>query len=541
MARMTGGQAIVRSLTSYGVDTIFGIPGVQVDALYNALYDDRNAIRVIHTRHEQGAAYMAFGYSAATGRVGTCAVVPGPGLLNATAALSTAYACNAPVLCVSGQIPSAMIGRGVGLLHEIPNQLDMIRSVTKWAARADHPSEAPDVIREAFKQLLTGRRRPVEVEMAMDIMALEAEVDLLDPVTDYAPLEPDPDAVERAAKLLGAAKSPVIFAGGGIGGGEAALVALAEMLQAPVVMSRGGLGSVSDRHYLAHKVPTGHRFWKDADVVLAVGTRLNPMVPAWGVDDGLKIIRVDIDPVEITRVARPAVGIVGDARTALAALVERTAAHNAKRESREHELSGLKAALRAEHEEKLGPQLSWIDAIRDVLPDDGIFVEELTQPGYVSRFTFPVYDTRTYISTGYQGTLGYGFATALGAKVARPDTPVVAISGDGGFMYNVQELSTAVQQGIGLVTVIFNDGAYGNVQRMQVEDYGGKVIASDLHNPDFVRLAESFGAQGLRAETPDALRAALETGFATPGPTLIDVPVGDMPSPWDYLQLPRAR
>ena len=541
MARMTGGQAIVRSLRGYGVDTIFGIPGVQVDALYNALYDDRNAIRVIHTRHEQGAAYMAFGYSAATGRVGTCAVVPGPGLLNATAALSTAYACNAPVLCVSGQIPSAMIGRGVGLLHEIPNQLDMIRSVTKWAARADHPGEAPDVVREAFRQLLTGRRRPVEIEMAMDIMAMEAEVALLDPVTDYALPELDPDAVERAAKLLGAAKNPVIFAGGGIVGGEAELVALAEMLQAPVVMSRGGLGSVSDRHYLAHKVPTGHRFWKDADVVLAVGTRLNPMVPAWGADDGLKIIRVDIDPVEITRVARPAVGIVGDARPALAALVERTAAHNAKRPSREDELSGLKAALRAEHEEKLGPQLSWIDAIRDVLPDDGIFVEELTQPGYVSRFTFPVYDTRTYISTGYQGTLGYGFATALGAKVARPDTPVVAISGDGGFMYNVQELSTAVQQGIGLVTVIFNDGAYGNVQRMQVEDYGGKVIASDLHNPDFVRLAESFGAQGLRAETPDALRAALETGFATPGPTLIDVPVGDMPSPWDYLQLPRAR
>lgn len=541
MTRMTGGQAIVRSLRSYGVDTIFGIPGVQVDALYNALYDDRNAVRVIHTRHEQGAAYMAFGYAAATGKVGTCAVVPGPGLLNAMAALSTAYACNAPVLCVSGQIPSAMIGRGVGLLHEIPDQLTMIRSVTKWAARADHPNQAPDVIREAFKQLLTGRRRPVEIEMAMDIMAMEAEVALLDPVTDYAAPVPDPEAIEQAAKLLGGARNPVIFVGGGIVGAEAELVALAEMLQAPVVMSRGGLGSISDRHYLAHKVPTGHRFWKDADVVLAVGTRLNPMVPGWGVDDGLKIIRVDIDPVEITRVARPAVGITSDAQTALAALAARTGAHNAKRASREDELTGLKAALREEHEAKLGPQLGWIGAIRDVLPEDGIFLEELTQPGYVSRFTFPVYKPRTYISTGYQGTLGYGFATALGAQVGRPDVPVVAISGDGGFMYNVQELSTAVQQGIGLVTVIFNDGAYGNVQRMQVEDYGGKVIASDLHNPDFVRLAESFGAQGLRAETPDALRGALETGFATPGPTLIDVPVGEMPSPWDYLQLPRAR
>lgn len=541
MARMTGGQAIVRSLIDYGVDTVFGIPGVQMDGFFNALHDERNAVRTIHTRHEQGSAYMAYGYAFASGRVGVCAVVPGPGLLNATAALSTAYACNTPVLCVSGQIPSAFIGRGIGLLHEIPDQQTMIRSVTKWAGRADHPAEAPGVVREAFRQMATGRPRPVEIEMAMDIMFMESEVALLDAVTDYPAARIDTDRIEDAAKILGKAKNPLIFAGGGVIGAEAELLALAEMVQAPVILSRGGLGAVDSRHYLAQNMQAAHRLWKDADVVLGVGTRLTPIVPGWGVDAELKIIRIDIDPVEVTRVNRPAVGIVGDAGPALAALAERTAAHNAARPSREDELTTLKNAVLKDFQDGVGPQMAWLAAIRDVLPEDGIFVEELTQPGYVARFTFPTYRTRSYVSPGYQGTLGYGFATALGVKVACPDRPVVAISGDGGFMYNVQELSTAVQQQIGLVTVVFADGAFGNVKRMQVEDHGGKVIATGLHNPDFVSLAESFGAQGLRAESPDALRAALKRGFETPGPTIIEVPVGEMPSPWGFIQLPRAR
>lgn len=541
MTRMTGGQAIVRSLINNGVDTVFGIPGVQVDALFNAFYDERESIRVIPTRHEQGAAYMAFGYASATGRVGTCAVVPGPGLLNTTAALSTAYACNTPVLCVSGQVPSRMLGRGVGVLHEIPDQLALIKGLTKWAARAEEPSDAPGVVNEAFRQLTSGRRRPVEIEMSMDIMAKEAEIDLLGPATGEAPPEADPDAIEAAAKLLGGARNPMIFAGGGVSGAEAELLALAEMLQAPVIMSRAALGAVHPDHHLAQNHVAAHRMWKDADVVLGVGTRLSPMVPQWGVDDDLKVVRIDIDPEEISRSRDPAVGIVADARPALAALADRTAAHNANRPSRADELSTLKAAINKEFGENLGPQMGWLGAIRGALPEDGVFVEELTQPGYVARMAFPVYRPRTFITTGYQGTLGFGFATALGVKVARPDVPVVSITGDGGFMYNVQELATAVQQKIGLVTVIFRDGRFGNVQRMQVEDYGGKVIATDLHNPDFVRMAESFGARGVLAETPDALRRSLDEAFKSDGPTLIDVPIGDVPSPWDYLQPPAAR
>ena len=376
---MTGGHAIVRSLESHGVDTVFGIPGVQMDHFFNALYDERNRIRTIHTRHEQGAGYMAFGYAAASGRPGVCAVVPGPGILNASAALATAYACNAPVLCIAGQIPSRSIGRGVGMLHEIPDQLAVLRGLTKWAERIDDPSRAPALVGEAFRQLATGRPRPVALEMALDVLADETEVELIEPVTHAAAPGADPDRIDEAARMLGAAERPLIFAGGGTADAGSEVQALAEALQAPVVLSRGSLGAVDDRHYLVQSPPGGHRLWAEADVVLGIGTRLNPQIPTWGLDDRLKIIRIDIDPVEITRVHRPAVGIVGDAAPTLAALTERIGRYNRKRDSREDELRGLKAEMRAEFEGAVGPQLAYLDAIRAELPEDGIFVEDLTQ------------------------------------------------------------------------------------------------------------------------------------------------------------------
>jgi acetolactate synthase-1/2/3 large subunit len=201
-------------------------------------------------------------------------------------------------------------------------------------------------------------------------------------------------------------------------------------------------------------------------------------------------------------------------------------------------------SLKAEIEGRMAylePQVSYLKLLREELPEDGIFVSELTQVGYVSRSALPVYEPHTYLSLGYQGTLGGGFAIALGAKVAQPNKPVLSIAGDGGFMFTMPELATAVQHQISTVTIIFNDGAYGNVQRMQRQNYGGKVIATDLNNPDFVKLAESFGAQGLRAESYDDLRRAIRRGFETHGPTLIDVPVGVMPDPWDIFFPARNR
>ena len=375
-------------------------------------------------------------------------MVPGPGLLNTTAALSTAYANNTPVLCVSGQIPSQLIGRGVGVLHEIPDQLALIKGLTKWAARANHPGEAPDIVREAFRQLSTGRIRPVEIVMAMDVLGQQAEVEIGAPAVAPPPPEPGAALLAKAANLLGGAKRPLIFAGGGVVDAGAELLAGAEALQAPIIASRNALGVVDDRHYLSQSYLAGHRLWADADVVLGIGTRLNPQIPTWGVDDNLKFVRIDIDPVEITRVHRPAVGIVGDARAGLAALAHALVSHTSTRESRQAELTRLKSDIRAELTANLGPQMAFLDAIRAELPEDGVFVEELTQVGYVSRLAFPVYRPRGFIGAGYQGTLGVGFATALGVKVARPDTPVVSLAGDGGFMYNVQALAAAIHHRI---------------------------------------------------------------------------------------------
>ncbi len=540
MGKMTGGAALAKSVLGHGVDTIFALPGVQIDHLFNALHDEGDGVRVIHSRHEQGAAYMAFGYAASTGRVGTYAVVPGPGFLNSAAALSTAYACNAPVLCLTGQIPSAHIGEGLGHLHEIPDQLAVARSLTKWAARIEKPGDAPVLVREAFRQLLSGRRRPVELEMAMDVMGAKAEVELLAALAPDAAPDPDPDLVAEAAALLGRAERPLIMAGGGVNDAGPALTAVAEALQAPVVSLYNGRGALDGRHYLSQNWLAGHRLWADADVVLAVGTRLHMPRAMWGVDDGLKIVRIDIDPEEMKRQGAPDVALVADANDGLTALAGALGKSNRKRANREPEMAELRARAVADMS-RLEPQLSYVRAIREALPEDGILVDDVTQIGYAAWLAYPVYAPRTYISSGYQGTLGYGFATALGVQVAHPERKVVSVSGDGGFMFNVQELATAVHHGIGLVAVVFRDNAFGNVKRIQRDMYGGRELGVDLTNPDFVSLAENFGARGLRAKSPDELRAALETAFGETGPTVIEVPVSEMPDPWPLILLPRAR
>jgi len=541
MTKVTGGKALVEMLCRHEVDTIFALPGVQNDALFVALYDAGDELRVIHTRHEQGAAYMAYGYARASGKVGAYAVVPGPGLLNTTAALATAYAANAPVLCISGQIPSDLIGRGFGLLHEVPDQLGILRTLTKWAARINHPTETGKLVNEAFRQLRDGRPRPVALEMPLDVMALSTEVALPAAEKPAAPTMPDPELIDKAAALLAEAKKPLFFVGGGAVAAGEEMLAIAERLEAPVISFTGGKGIVSDRHYLAQSAVAGHELWREADVVLAVGTRLHQPQARWGFDANLKLIRIDIDPIEITRIQKPALGIVADAKAALAALYRALEGHGPRRQSRKEELETLKSRTFAKLADHLGPQCEYLRAIRAELPDEAIYVEDLTQVGYVGRVAFPVYHPRTYIHSGYQGTLGFGFATALGAKVGRPDLPVVSISGDGGFMYNVQELSTAVKHGIDIVAIVFADGAYGNVRRMQKEDYGNRLIGVDLHNPQFPKMAESFGLAGVRTTSPDGLRRELAAALKRRATTLIEVAVGEMPDPWKHLVLPRVR
>ena len=534
MARMTTARAIVRSLVANGVDTVFGLPGVQLDALFNALHDERTRIRVIHPRHEQAAAYMALGYAQASSKIGAYVVVPGPGILNTTAALATAYSTCTPVLAITGQLPSHAIGQGYGLLHEIPDQLSILRGLTKWAERIEHPTQAAALMHTAFHQLRAGVPRPVAIESPMDVLGLEADIDGIEAAPGAAPIAPDTGAIEDAAKLIAAAERPVIVAGGGALHAGEALREVAEKLQAPVIVHRMGRGILDDRHPLSVTQPAGARLWKHADVVLAVGTRFKHYRTAWGAA-GLATVRIDIDPAQMHRLGRPDVPILADARLALEALAGAFGRFVEKRASRSGEVDGIKAAVHREMQAKAGAQIEFLDALRAALPEDGIFVDEMTQIGYVAQSAFPVHAARTFISSGYQGTLGAGFPTALGVQVACPDRAVLSINGDGGFMFNAQELSTAVQQALGVVVVVFEDGAYGNVKRMQEDLYGGRVIASELRNPDFVKLAESFGAAGVRVDTPDALRDAVAAAWGRRIPTVVSVSVGRFPDPFDTV------
>ncbi|MGH7042090.1 MAG: thiamine pyrophosphate-dependent enzyme, partial [Acetobacteraceae bacterium] len=319
---------------------------------------------------------------------------------------------------------------------------------------------------------------------------------------------------------------------------SAELQAVASRLEAPVSSFRRGRGALPTTHRLAVSFTEGHRLWQDADAVLAVGTRLYWQQSNWGVDAGLPIVRIDADPEEPARFRAPAVSLLGEAAVLLAALAAELPAD--PRPSRSAEL----AALRAWFNERLarcGPQMGFLHAIRAALPEDGIFVEDVTQLGFVSRLAWPVDGPRRYLSPGYQDTLGWGYGTALGAQAALPDRAVVAVCGDGGFLYQAAELATAARHNLPVVAVVFDDGAFGNVRRIQQMQYGNRLIASDLVNPDFVRFAESFGLRAWRATTPEALEAALRDALAARAPALIHVPVGEMPSPWDMILLPRVR
>jgi acetolactate synthase I/II/III large subunit len=534
---LTGGQALVASLIANGVDTIFALPGVQLDGAFDALYEERDAIRVIHPRHEQAAAYMADGYARTTGKVGVCMVVPGPGLLNASAALSTAYACNSPVLCVTGQIQSDLIEFGRGLLHEIPNQLDMIRSVTKQAERATTPPEIPGLVQRAFAEVKSGRQRPVEIEIPPDTLFATAEVELLLPAEAPERFAGDPELLERAARLLVDARRPLIWSGGGVlrsGAGDE-LLRLATRLQAPVVMTANGKGAISDREPLAQNILAGIELLRDADVVFAVGTRfVDPATAKWGVGPDQTIVQMDIDPEEIARNTPVNVGIEADARAGLSALADLLERESPARPTRVEELAELKRGVAA-RARAVGPQAEYALAIREALPDDGIFVSEMTQVGYWANFAFPVYEPLTYITPGYQGTLGYGFPTSLGAKIAHPDRPVISINGDGGFGFCLNELATMAQHGIAAIAIVFTDDAFGNVRRIQQEQFGGRTIASDLRNPNFLKLAEAFGVVGRHVDTPEKLRTAVEESILTNEPTLIAVPIGPVPNPWTVL------
>jgi acetolactate synthase-1/2/3 large subunit len=534
---MTGGEALARQLVREGVRQIFGVPGVQLDYAVDALAKVPDQIAYWNTRHEQSTSYMADGYARASGEIGVCMVVPGPGLLNALAGIATAYACSSKVLCIAGQIPSSAIGRGLGMLHEIPEQSQILAALTKWSARANHPSEVPGLLHEAIHQLRSGRPRPVGLEIPPDILQATADITLLEPVQHDEPIQPDPEHLRRAADLLRKAERPAIYAGGGVIAANAshALRELAELLQCPVVMSANGRGALDDRHPLALTWLAGRGVLAEADVVLGVGTRFLGILDQVPLAPGARCILLNAEGQDLGEPRTPEVAIHAGADLGLAGLRGQLDGSLDRRRS----WADLDRLRRWAEEllANLEPQYSWVRALRAAMPENSVMVNEFTQVGYLAQAAYPVYEPRTYISSGYQGTLGYGFPTALGARAGSPDRAVLSITGDGGFGWALSELSTARKYGIGVVTVVFNDQAYGNVRRSQMEQFGGRVLGSELLNPDFVRLAESFGVRAARATTPAELQGLLgETIAGSAEPALIDVPVGVMPAPFRRLR-----
>jgi acetolactate synthase-1/2/3 large subunit len=534
----TTGRKIARSLVANGVDTVFGIPGAHTYDLVDAFYSERNRLRFIHTRHEQGAGYMAFGYAKSSGRAGVYSVVPGPGVLNSGAALCTALGSDTPMMCVTGNIMSHLIGRGRGQLHELPDQLSTLRGLTKGAERIDHPSAAYSTVAGLFTRMMSGRRGPVAVEAPWDVFGQPGLVE--EPVVGK-PLAPpliDPDKINAAAALIAQAHNPLIIVGAGAVDASSEVRELANRIQGAVTSYRSGKGVLAADEAVWLDSATAFEYWKNVDLLIGIGAslRLPFMTWRWRPPE-LKTIRIDIDPTEMVRL-KPTVGIVADAAEGTRALVE-ALDRKSRVSDRREALAEIKAKVGKEIDQ-IQPQIDYLRAIRDVLPRDGFFVEEVSQMGFTGRFGFPVYAPRQYVTCGFQENLGFGFNTALGVKVANPDKAVVSVSGDGGFMFGVQELATAAQHGIAVVAIVFNNSAYGNVLRDQQLTYDGRYIGSDLVNPDFVKLAESFGVQAFRARSPSDLRKTLEKALTLDAPVLIEVPIerGSEVNPWTLISPP---
>ena len=553
----TGGDALAESLIAQGVDTIFGIPGVQLDAACDALYYRKSQIKYICARNEQAVTYMADGYSRSSGREGVGMVVPGPGVLNALAGLATAYATNSRVLLICGQVDKRQIGKGDGVLHELPDQTGIVARLCKWHALAQTADEIPALVAEAFRQLRSGRPRPVVLEIPPDVLAAPIPADLAIPAYVAAePTQPQPDALEQAARRIAASKRPLIYAGGGVraAGASQELTALAHLLGAPVVVTENGRGDIDADDPLAFDQVEFRKLRETADLIIAVGTRF---VGSFGGElnvNNVPYICINVDAADLTGPRHPEIAVLADAKPALAKLVELLggAAASAPSDAAAGGAASAAAGLRyqpADRSEEiaaartwsdatlaqLDPQREYLDVIGRVLGKDGVFVSEYTQIGYAASICMPRHSPETYIGPGYEGTLGFGFATSLGVQAAAPDRRVVSVSGDGGFSWTMQELSTMRRFGLAVAAVVYNDGYYGNVRRIQNGNYGGRVFSSDLTDPDYMTLAEAFGIAHARVFDPAELGRALEKALASRTPTLIEVPVADFPSPWNLV------
>ena len=539
MVKMSGGEALAKALVREGVEVIFGIPGVQLYGAVAAIRDEPG-LRMVTTRHEQAATYMADGYARASGKPGVAFVVPGVGLYNAAAGLATAYSRSSPVLCIAGQVPRHQLGKNLGAVHEISNQMEIVRPVTKWQRQVLRPRDIPGAVSEAFRQMRTGRPRPVLLEIPPDTLVEREEVESRDPFR-VPRIVPGPEHLREAAGIIAQSHLPLIYAGGGVArsGAEEALVKLAETTNIPVVTSTGGKGAIADSHPLSYGScfsPRGDRqemnqlyeVMQSADAVIGIGTRFSLGNPA---GESATLVNINIDDFELTRVQANTIPLHGDARATIEAMLPYlTEAGAGDRESPADAVTAARRLIAYYDIQLHEPQFPILEAMRRAIPQDAFTVWGITQLGFYARTHWQVNHPRTYIDSGYSFNLGYSFPTALGVKVAQPERPVVCMVGDGGFMFNSSELSTAVKYGINVTTIVFRNDSYGNVARDLEEVFGG-TYETDLHNPDFVKYAELFGAVGMRASTPLDLETLIPLALERQVPVIIEVPFANMPIP----------
>ena len=538
MPEMTGAETLVRSLTREGVEVIFALPGVQIMHIFDALSKEPS-IRLVTCRHEQGTTYMALGYARTTGKVGVGLVVPGPGAQNASAGLGTAYAASSPVMLISGQIESGALGSYRGVLHEIQDQLEIFRPITKSAERIMEVDRIPDAVHSAMTLAASGRQRPTEIEIPWDVLPRSADVELPEPAV-ISRQQPDPAKIKEAVELLAGAKRPVIWAGGGAINADASdeVLNLARALNAPVITTPEGKGIIPEdgpnsvgTFYSGHG--PGYHTMPQADVILAVGSRLHltPNVP-WAFNKDHKLIQIDADPEEVGRNRETAVGITADAKAGVAALVNELGGRTFSTQWTPADLDAIKKSTMEDMERMAPLQVQIGQIMRQELDDDAIIVAGITNVAYWSSLSFPVLKPRSYVTSSYFATLGYAFPTAIGAKIGNPDRQVVALCGDGGFMFGIPDLATAVQENANLVALVFNNSAFGASRADQSSRFDGRLYGTALHNPDFVKMAESFGARGMKVSDPATeLGGVLRDALKADGPVIVEVtmPILDPP------------
>ena len=537
---LTGAQLLVETLKTHGVDTIFGVPGIHNLGIYDALVGEPS-VRIVTTRDERGAGHMADGYARATGRPGVCLTVPGPGVTNALTAIGEAYADSSPVLLLASQLPSATVALDREDFHQLRDSEAVLASVTQWGARPARAEEISRAVEEAFCRFETGRPRPCYVDLPMDLLSANVDATVVahqaNPTPCAASGLPLAD-VRRATETLIAASRPVLLVGGGAWKAAGLVQELAERLSIPVVMTNSGKGVVPEDHHLSlgdgwmvHQL--GREALEQADVIMAIGVRFGPLTTSWSTRQITgQVVHVDIDPSEIGKHTPAAIGIVGDARQVVEALLLQLPGRDVEARRPWLDVIAVRERRRAAIRERAPDAVATLEGLRRILPDEALVFNDINGIACWGAGAFICRRPRTFHYPIGFGCLGFALPAAIGAKLARPDVPVVALCGDGGFLFSGHELATAVQEDVGVVAVVFNDHAYGTIKADQGYRYPARSLGCDLRSPDFVRYAEAFGARAWGVDSVRKVPEAVAAAMQHDGPSLIEAPCPQVLPPW---------